>query len=122
MSKFNTWAVNVVGAVLILLCGVGQGNAVAASFTALGDLDGGTFFSRAEDVSDDGSVIVGFSDSGAGNQAFRWTSGGMVGLGGSMARGVSGAGSVVVGSSGNEAYTWPGGGLGNSPSATRHKF
>ena len=48
----------------------------------LGDLPGGTFISPAHGVSSDGSVVVGFSNSALGQEAFRWTSGGgMVGLG-----------------------------------------
>jgi probable HAF family extracellular repeat protein len=70
----------------------------------LGILPGGTY-SAANDVSADGSVVVGVSGSASGPQAFRWTSGGgMVGLGdlpggsfGPEARGVSADGSVVVG-------------------------
>lgn len=38
----------------------------------LGDLPGGDFFSVANDVSDDGSIIVGFSHTGLGNEAFVW--------------------------------------------------
>jgi len=69
-------------------------------------------------VSADGSIVVGFSDSANGRQAFRWTSGGgMIGLGDlaggsfvSIARGVSADGSVVVGNSrsanGDEAFVW----------------
>ncbi len=52
------------------------------SFTGLGDLAGGDFYSVATGVSVDGSVVVGYSDSGSSYEAFRWTSGGgMVGLG-----------------------------------------
>ena len=60
-------------------------------------------------VSDDGSIIVGYS----GNQAFRWTASvGMTGLGylpgasDSVAYGISGDGSVIVGNSGNQAFRW----------------
>ena len=54
----------------------------AASLTPLGDLPGGEFRSVANGVSADGSTVVGFSGLGAGQEAFRWTSGGgMVGLG-----------------------------------------
>src|SRR5688572_13401343 len=88
------------------------------SLTALGDLPGGTFSSRALAVSSDGSTVVGDSNSASGVEAFRWTAaGGMVGLGdlpgdtfSSGARGVSSDGSVVVGgsrsASGNEAFRW----------------
>lgn len=71
----------------------------------------------------DGSVVVGFSESAAGDEAFRWTStGGMQGLGDlpggrflgqgffSQARDVSDDGAVVVGTSesanGIEAFLW----------------
>jgi probable HAF family extracellular repeat protein len=72
----------------------------------LGDLAGGDFDSTAYDVSDDGDVVVGRSDSALypEGEAFRWTpSGGMVGLGAlpgasqSTAMAVSANGSVVVG-------------------------
>jgi len=76
-------------------------------FMGLGDLPGGRFRSFAWGVSADGSVVVGYSDSTSGTEAFRWTSsGGMSGLGdlpgglfGSYATGVSADGSVVVGRS-----------------------
>jgi probable HAF family extracellular repeat protein len=90
----------------------------------LGDLPGGSFASSASGVSADGSVVVGssriFGTSGNafGIEAFRWTEGtGMVGLGDlpegsffSIATGVSGDGSVVVGqgegANGFEAFIW----------------
>ncbi len=94
-------------------------SASAATFQGLGDLPGGSFFSRANGVSADGSVVVGLSDSGTIAGAFRWTTGGgMVGLGGSFstAHAVSADGSVVVGESDNEAFRWTaGGGLVNLP-------
>ncbi|MFN9671471.1 MAG: hypothetical protein ACK552_02380, partial [Microcystis sp.] len=96
--------------------------AQAASFQGLGDLPGGSFSSEAYGVSANGSVVVGYSSSSAGSQAFRWTQGtGMVGLGDllgggffSRSRGVSADGSVVVGEGnssagaigGNEAFRW----------------
>ncbi len=75
-----------------------------ASFEGLGDLPGGSVNSQARAVSADGLVVVGWSSSGSGQEAFRWTqAGGMVGLGdfpggefGSQAYGVSADGSVVV--------------------------
>src|SRR5262249_39285256 len=78
----------------------------------LGDLgldpNGETRQSVATAVSADGSVIVGYSTSPSGYQAFRWASG-MVGLGdvpggtfGSAANAVSADGSVVVGQCGDE--------------------
>lgn len=86
--------------------------AVAASaapphFDGLGDLSGGPFRSAATAVSADGSVVVGYSDSGNGEEAFRWTRGtGIYGLGSlggdlfiSTARAVSADGTVVIGDS-----------------------
>lgn len=77
----------------------------AATFTGLGDLPGGTFYTYASGVSDDGSVVVGRGYSDAGLEAFRWTlETGAVGLGdlpgglfNSTAFGVSGDGKVIVG-------------------------
>ena len=75
---------------------------------ALGaDLPGQMTFSRANAVSADGLVVVGWSTSVEGGQAFRWTQDeGMEGLGdlpggafGSEAYAVSADGSVVVGAS-----------------------
>jgi probable HAF family extracellular repeat protein len=70
--------------------------------------------SEASGVSHDGAVVVGWSFSGDGNQAFRWTSaGGMQNIGTlpgfeaqTIARGVSGDGSVVVGESGAAGGVW----------------
>ena len=42
-------------------------------FRGLGDLPGGVFQSKARAISDDGSVVVGWSDSASGTEAFRWT-------------------------------------------------
>ncbi len=110
------------GLALVLLLGLAA-PAWAASWQGLGDLPGGSFFSLASAVSSDGSVVVGWSDSASGVEAFRWTSGGgMVGLGDlaggifqSDAHGVSSDGSVVVGGSwsslsGDEAFRWTSGG------------
>ena len=75
-------------------------------FVGLGDLPGGSYFSRATDVSADGLTVVGFSETADGSQAFRWTAGeGLVGLGNpgdlSYAWAISGDGSVAVGSRDN---------------------
>ncbi|MBX9792466.1 MAG: PEP-CTERM sorting domain-containing protein [Pirellulales bacterium] len=90
----------------------------AFSFQGLGDLPGAGFQSFPYAISADGSVVIGSSNSGAGPEAFRWTSGGgMVGLGDlpgngflSDAFGVSADGAIVVGrslsGSGFEAYRW----------------
>jgi probable HAF family extracellular repeat protein len=73
--------------------------------TSLGFLPGGvTNFAVADDVSRDGTIIVGRSSSSTGEQAFRWTSQtGMVGLGTlpgdstSAAGSISGDGTTIVG-------------------------
>ena len=68
-----------------------------ADFIPLGDLPGGAFISAANGVSADGAVVVGFSNSASGGEAFRWTSGGgLVGLGGSVF-GLAGGGSSDLG-------------------------
>jgi probable HAF family extracellular repeat protein len=93
------------------------------TFRGLGDLAGGTVFSEPNAVSNNGTVVVGYSQSANGPEAFRWTSaGGMVGLGDlaggtftSIAYGVSADGSVVVGrgksAGGSEAFRWTSGGM-----------
>ena len=93
---------------------------VETGIVSLGSLPGGSG-SIAEEVSGDGSVIVGWGaspESGSNVEAFRWTAEtGMVGLGdlpgdyfNSRAYGVSGDGAVVVGRSsadpGPEAFRW----------------
>lgn len=109
-----------------------DGSVVAGSFGAyaarwteatgrvsLGALPATNLESFANEISADGSVIVGFSNSGAANDrvAFRWTqSGGMVGLGDlpggsvqSIAFDVSADGSVVVGTSDSgipDSFVW----------------
>ena len=53
-------------------------NAGAPSFQGMGDLVGGAYSSGASDISADGRVVVGWSVSGNGTEAIRWTSlGGM---------------------------------------------
>ena len=102
-----------------------------AMLIPLGDLPGGSFASYAYGVSDDGSVLVGYSDGANGPEAYRWTqAGGMLGLGdlpggffSSEALGVSHDGSAVVGFGLNannpEAFRWTVAtgmvGLGNLP-------
>jgi len=87
------------------------------SRVGLGYLTGFATVSVARGVSDDGSVVVGFSSSFPDYEAFRWTSeDGMVGLGhlpggdDNVAYDVSADGSVVVGrshsASGYEAFRW----------------
>jgi probable HAF family extracellular repeat protein len=85
----------------------------------MGDLPGGSFYSRANGVSADGSVIVGEGTTEFGTQAYRWTTAdGMVALGNqpggdffSSASAVSSDGLVVVGRSWSgfpsaEAFRW----------------
>lgn len=93
------------------------------TFTALGDLPGGSgsIVSEVLGLSADGTVAVGYSQSAAGYEAIRWTqSGGMVSLGdlsggatNAFARAVSSDGSVVVGAgtsaSGTETFRWTSG-------------
>ena len=87
-------------------------------FVLLGELQGGSYYSRAEDMSQDGSVIVGHSVSGRGWESFRWhEDDGMISLGDlpggnfdHRAMGVSHDGAVVVGwcdrGDVREAYRW----------------
>ncbi len=98
------------------------GSLSAASFQRLGVLPGGEYpYSIPWDISADGSVIVGESQSANGIEAFRWTTTtGMVGMGDlggeeflSAAAGVSANGLVVVGVSRSpvsgervEAFRW----------------
>jgi len=87
--------------------------AVGATFTPLGDLPGGDFYSQAFAVSADGTTVVGWSrgsDPGipfqVSHEAFRWTQAdGMVGLGDvdsafvySRGVAVSADGQIIVGS------------------------
>ena len=91
------------------------GGPLPAAWWAWGTLLKGGFSSEARDVSNDGTVIVGYGTNSQRSEAFRWTStGGMVGLGHldgegdlqSYANAVSGDGAVVVGRSGDEAFRW----------------
>lgn len=102
-------------------------------FQGLGTLPGsGSFMSRANAVSADGTTVVGASQSVAGIEAFRWTfEGGMVGLGVlsggdfySEAYDVSANGAVIVGDGKSaigahrEAFRWESGvmrGIGDLP-------
>jgi probable HAF family extracellular repeat protein len=88
----------------------------------VGDLAGGSVESAALAVSADGSVVVGYSESTYGPEAFRWTPGGGIsGLGfllpadpDSEATAVSDDGSVIAGTSrtatGDRAFRWTAGG------------
>jgi probable HAF family extracellular repeat protein len=97
------------------------------SFQGLGFLPGGTY-SLAYGVSGDGSVAIGYGSSSStpNYEAFRWTSGGMVGLGFlpttfstfSFAFSTNADGSVVVGYSSSsaspsneEAFRWTSSGM-----------
>jgi probable HAF family extracellular repeat protein len=96
-----------------------------AGYQLLGDLPGGSIGGIAKGISPDGSVIVGWSYSAAGTEAFRWTQAeGMEGLGDlpgggfvSVAADASAGGSVIVGHGRtdafpNEAFVWtPTGGM-----------
>jgi probable HAF family extracellular repeat protein len=81
---------------------------VGGAMTPLPNLPGGNY-SRAYGASYDGSVVVGQADAGGGNfHAFRWVGGvttdlGTLGVGSSIAFGVSDYGNVVVGSSDSQA-------------------
>ena len=90
----------------------------ATGMVGLGDTPGGGAFSRATDVSADGTVIVGLDLAPSISGAFRWTeSTGFVDVGdlpggpfGSAAQAVNADGSVIVGDSnsanGPEAFRW----------------
>lgn len=95
--------------VLVIALGslVGQAAASRPRFQPLGDLPGGPVRSAATGVNADGTVIVGYSNSESGEEAFRWTQSlGMYGLGSlggapflSTARAVSADGRIVFGDS-----------------------
>ena len=105
---------------------VGDGGVQAWRWTSengidnLGYLPGANVWSYARDVSDNGSVVVGWGRNASNkSEAFRWTEeNGMVGLGflpgmdSSSASGVSPDGTIVVGHSqmwsvyGGEAFLW----------------
>ena len=76
-----------------------------ASFQGLGDLPGGIVLSQALEVSNDGSVVVGISNSANGSEAFRWKDGTLMGLGSlagggsfySSATATNADGSIIVG-------------------------
>src|SRR6478736_4720106 len=91
---------------LLAFAQVAVSHALAATFTPLGFLPDGYYYSEAFDVAADGRVVVGEAHHGGlGNEAFRWTpETGMVGLGDiptgafqSQALAVSDNGGIVVG-------------------------
>jgi len=88
---------------------------IESGMVALEDLPSGRSPETGAGVSVDGSVVVGYAQTGLGNlESYRWTlAGGMEGLGtlkDNSAHGVSADGSVVVGrgtdQSSNQAYRW----------------
>ena len=104
--------------VMIFICIAVAAVAGAVEFRGLGDLSGGESRSEAHAVSGDGTVVVGWSKSASGREAFLWTvAGGMQSIGelaggafDSVAYGISDDGKCVVGSSesvhGKEAFRW----------------
>jgi|JI10StandDraft_1071094.scaffolds.fasta_scaffold34683_2 probable HAF family extracellular repeat protein len=106
------------------------GSAHSATFTPLGDLPGGHFFSAAYAISADGTTVVGSSTTE--NQqvrAFRWTAAaGITPLAplSRDARGVSGDGSFAVGQSASLAARWDTAGgelmLGDLPGGSTNSF
>jgi probable HAF family extracellular repeat protein len=132
MTASSCWRNSASGRSFVLRCalaaallGAAAAHAQVPTFTGVGDLPGGLASSAALDVSANGGVVVGESESTAGTQAFRWTpAGGIAGLGFlpsspkpfSTANGVSANGNVVVGTSTgsdgvDRAYRWSSGTL-----------
>ncbi|HLA62878.1 MAG TPA: hypothetical protein VK610_00505, partial [Rhodothermales bacterium] len=117
MSRSRYSLAGVLAAVLVAVAPAPR----AQSFQGLGDLAGGIVSSNAFDVSDDGTVVTGSSQTVDGGRAYRWTAtGGMVNLGtilnlagSSFAYGISGSGGTIVGQSpwsiGNTAFRWTAG-------------
>lgn len=114
--------VHLTRALAAVLLWTAAARAQVPSFTGVGDLPGGSASSTALDVSADGTVVVGESESASGTEAFRWSvGGGISGLGFlsgsdpySTANGVSANGNVVAGTSNGSdgverAYRWSGG-------------
>ncbi|MCA9280091.1 MAG: PEP-CTERM sorting domain-containing protein [Phycisphaeraceae bacterium] len=95
--------IRLVASCLMLTCGIAAGQ--TASLSLLGDLPGGEFSSTALAVSADGTIVVGYSNTAIGLEAFRWTAAtGMVGLGdfaggleNSRCEAISADGSMIVG-------------------------
>ncbi len=113
MAQTKRLKVSIVASLFLL----SSSHAFGASMEGLGDLSGGVFESTGFGVSGDGSVIVGYSKSTNGEEAFLWTQAdGMVGLGFltdgtySGALGVNLDGTVIVGYSdstdGDQAFRW----------------
>ena len=102
----------------------------ATDWAPLPDIPGGGFASQALGMSDDGSVLVGWGSSSAGNESARWVNGSVVAMGdlpggsyNSAAACITADGSIIVGTgysaSGAEVYRWTSGtgmvGLGEIP-------
>lgn len=100
--------------ILIALLLPASFSATAASFTPLGDLTGGTYFSGVTDISGNGTIVVGHSSTAAGTRPFIWTAGtGMVemaaadGITPTGVNAISGDGKVIIGSSATGlAWRW----------------
>ncbi len=69
------------GAVMSVAFAIDGAALAANSFEGLGDLTGGATESFASGISNDGSIVVGRSDSTSGRESFRWEAGTMTGLG-----------------------------------------
>ena len=83
----------------------------APFFMGLGDLPGGAVESRARDISDDGSVVVGLGEVADGSDAFRWNrETGMSGLGA-----ITAFNNVRVSSDGSTIITYTGAGSSGRP-------
>jgi probable HAF family extracellular repeat protein len=104
MKQNSIWCILFINSILISFTTC---FAQHAFFQGLGDFPGGSFESGASAVSADGSVVVGYGTTAAGQQAFRWTKNtGMVSLGKlpdssfkkNWANSISADGTVIVGS------------------------
>jgi probable HAF family extracellular repeat protein len=119
----HAYAVSADGAVVVGYSSSSNGNEAfrwssTSGMMPLGDLAGGVFNSIAYAISADGSTIVGYGGTATTtHEAFRWTAGsGLAALGfvpcdtWSIARTVSGNGSIIVGdpqsSSGDCVFIW----------------
>jgi uncharacterized membrane protein len=108
-STVTLWIASVALALLAPVVGIECVFAQQAYFMGLGDLPGGDFSSQPNDISADGSVIVGSSAAGAGNDTFRWTrETGIVGLGINVsALRISGDGTTIIGNTSDSSDTQP---------------
>src|SRR6185503_13034873 len=99
-------AVLVIGSTLMVASngptGVASGGDGPATFTPLGDLDGGDFQSTAFGLSADGRVAVGQGTSPLGHEAYVWTrETGMTSLGPSPGFSFFGAGAISASDDGS---------------------